>query len=727
MKRHALLAIGLIASPSMTMAQADDRADAQAASTVRAMVPEEKTVLTHGIMALPMRDGTPLPADAVFGAGYIAGIPRLGVPSMRETDASLGVAWANGIRKDGATALPSGLAQAATWNPDLVRIAGAMIGSEARAKGFNVMLAGGANLLRDPRGGRNFEYFSEDPWLTGTLAGAAIAGIQSNHIISTLKHFALNAQETGRHVIDARIDEASARESDLLAFEVANERGRPGSVMCAYNRVNGQPACASDWLLNTVLKHDWRYPGFVMSDWGAVPGVYAARNGLDQQSGQQLDKATYFDGTLVDAAAHDPTLGTRIDDMNRRILTAIYAQGLDRYPAMPGDVFDEAADAQIALEVARQGIVLLRNQGGILPLSPATHHIAVIGGHALQGVLSGGGSSQVQGRDGPAIKIPLDGARSFVDGEQYHRSNPIAAIAVQAPGATVTYRSGAYIADAVESARKADVAIVFATKWATESRDAPDLTLPDGQDAVIAAVAAANPRTIVVLETGNPVTMPWLDKVAGVIEAWYPGAKGGQAIAEVLFGAVNPSGRLPMTFPADLAQLPRPMLDGADSLPPEGDGSPATIKPADVTADYRIEGADVGYRWFARTGAKPLFPFGFGLGYSHFALTGLMLNGLEATFAIENTGAKPGATVAQLYLTQRPGGPTLRLVGYARVELAPGDRRTVSVAIDPRLLADWTAQGWSIAKGRYGFALGDNAADLGQPATVRLTARNWRD
>lgn len=725
MTRPALLAIALIAVPAAAWAQSGDAARADA--TVSAMTPEEKTLLTHGIMALPFGEGAHLPADAVPGAGYVAGIPRLGVPPLRETDASLGVAWANGIRGDGATALPSGLAQAATWNPALVRDGGAMIGSEARAKGFNVLLAGGANLLRDPRGGRNFEYLSEDPWLTGTLAGAAIAGIQSNHILSTVKHFALNAQETARHVIDARIDEPAARESDLLAFEIAIEQGHPGSVMCAYNRVNGQPACASDWLLDTVLKHDWRYPGFVMSDWGAVPGIDAARRGLDQQSGEQLDKAVFFDRHLADAAAQDPALRARIDNMNRRILTAIYANGLDRHPAQPGGAINEKADGDIALEVARQGIVLLHNPGGVLPLSPATRTIAVIGGHALQGVMSGGGSSQVQGREGPALTIPLDGPRSFVGGEQYHRSSPVAAIAAQAPAAQVTYRSSAYIADAVEQARKSDFAVVFATKWAGESRDAPDLTLPDGQDALIAAVAAANPRTIVVLETGNPVTMPWLDKVAGVIEAWYPGARGGQAIAEVLFGTVNPSGHLPVTFPADLAQLPRPRLDGVDAVPPEGDGSPAAIAPADVAADYRIEGSDVGYRWFARTGAKPLFPFGFGLSYTRFALGGLSVEGLKAGFTVANTGSRRGATVAQVYLVARPGGERLRLVGYARIDLAPGEQRAASVTIDPRLLADWTARGWSLAQGRYSFALGENAQALGTPVSITLPARTWRD
>lgn len=729
MIRTLPLAIALVALPAAALGQS--AAQQHAAATVAAMQADEKTVLTHGIMALPFAKTGPLPADAVPGAGYIAGVPRLGVPALRETDASLGVAWANGIRNDGATALPSGLAQAATWNPALIEAGGAMIGSEARAKGFNVMLAGGANLVRDPRGGRSFEYLSEDPWLTGTLVGAAITGIQSNHLISTIKHFALNAQESGRHVIDARIGEAAARESDLLAFEIGIERGHPGAVMCAYNRVNGQPACGSDWLLNTVLKRDWRYPGFVMSDWGAVPGPGAALNGLDQQSGEQLDKAVWFDRTLAAAAARDPALAARIDDMNRRILSSVYAAGLDRYPATPGGAIDEAAHAQVALDVARQAIVLLRNQGGVLPLAPTTRSIAVIGGHALQGVLSGGGSSQVDAKGGPAVRVPLDGPRTFVDGQHYQGPGPVAELAQSAPDAKITYRSSAYIADAVEAARKADVAIVFATKWSGESRDVPDLSLPDGQDALIAAVAAANPRTVVVLETGNPVAMPWLDKVSGVIEAWYPGARGAQAIAEVLSGKVNPSGHLPVTFPADLAQLPRPVLDGYATLPAEGDGPPSAIPPSDVAADYRIEGSDVGYRWFARTGAAPLFPFGFGLSYTGFAQSGLTMQGLTARVEVRNTGNRAGATVAQVYLVSRPDGKKLRLVGYQRVELAPGESRTVVLAIDPRVIADWTdkqtIRGWSLAAGDYGFASGADAGELGPVVTQHIAARTWRD
>lgn len=733
--KKLILATTLLANmifPGLAFAQpaAKDVAAAEkrAKATVSQMSADEKTILTHGIMALNYRLDGPLPAESILGAGYVEGIQRLGVPALTETDASLGVAYFSGMRKDGATALPSGLAQAASWNPDMLYQGGAMIGSEARAKGFNVLLAGGANLMRDPRNGRTFEYLSEDPLLTGVLVGAAIRGIQSNTIISTIKHFAFNGQETGRKIVDSRIAEPAARESDLLAFQIGIEQGQPLAVMCAYNRVNGVKACDSDWLLNKVLKQSWRYKGFVMSDWGkAVPGLGAALNGVDQQSGSQLDDAIFFGDPLRQKAASDRTYAAKVDEMNRRVLTAIYAAGLDMHPATPGGKIDLAKDSAIAEEVARQGIVLLRNQNSVLPLARTAWRIVVIGGHADRGVMSGGGSSQVHGEEGAAITVPVAvGPSGSSASQQYHRSSPLDAIRAMAPDAEISFRDGRYIADAVEKAKQADVAIVFATEWRTEGFDQPDLSLPDGQDALIAAVAEANPNTIVVLETGGPVKMPWLDKTAAVIEAWYPGARGGQAIASVLFGETNPAGRLPVTFPASEAQLPRPKLDGsdwvapytADDIPPGGEK---------LYADYNIEGADVGYRWFARKGAKPLYPFGFGLSYTSFATAGLSVKGNTASYMVTNTGARAGDDVTQLYLVDRAGDKILRLVSFQRVSLQPGESRRVTVTIDPRLLADWKDAGWSMPKGDYGFALGDNAEDLGAVVTVPMAARKWRD
>jgi beta-glucosidase len=311
--------------------------------------------------------------------------------------------------------------------------------------------------------------------------------------------------------------------------------------------------------------------------------------------------------------------------------------------------------------------------------------------------------------------------------QSYQAPSPVKAIKALAPDAAIIYRNGNYITDAVLAARKADVAIVFATQWQTEGLDLPDLSLPNGQDALIAAVADANPNTIVVLETGGPVLMPWLDQTAAVIAAWYPGARGVDAIASVLFGKTNPSGRLPMTFPASLDQLPRPQLDGSDTVEPNisGRGNPGQS----LRVDYDIEGTDVGYRWFARKGIKPLFPFGHGLSYTTFDYSGLSLKAGKAptaSFRVTNSGKRAGAAVAQLYLVSAAGKPVARLAGFSKVSLMPGETRQVQLAIDPRVAARWD-NGWAIAAGNYGFALGNSAASLGSVRTVRLRARRWRD
>lgn len=699
--------------------------DARAAAVERQMTGDERVRITHGIMAIPYGE-TRIPPAAPFGAGYVEGLPRLGVPPLTETDASLGVAYVGGLRKDGATALPSGLAMGATWDPELVRKGGETIAGEAHAKGFNVLLAGGINLVRDPRGGRNFEYLGEDPLHSGLLGGAAVAGIQSRHVISTVKHFAINAVETGRQFHNAVIDDGAFRMSDLLAFEIAIERGSPGAVMCAYNRVNGRSACGNDYLLNRVLKRDWGYKGFVMSDWGAVHGLDFALDGLDQQSGAQLDDKLHFGADLSAAAQRDRRYRARLTDMNRRILRSMFAVGVDRDPAAKAPI-DIAAGARVAQDIAERAIVLLRNRDGALPLTESAKRIAIIGGYADSGVLSGGGSSQTQGEGGPAVAIPtLSGPFAALLAQSYQASSPLKAIKARAPRADIVYRNGRYIADAVAAAKQADVAIVFATQWMTEGLDAPDLSLPEGQDALIAAVAAANPNTIVVLETGSQVLMPWLDKTAAVVEAWYPGARGGEAIAGILFGDINPSGRLPVTFPASVDQLPRPELPGSQTVEPDFLGKGKPDQTLDI--DYNIEGADVGYRWFARQRLVPLFPFGFGLSYTSFTYGPLSVSGGRrpiARFTIENTGKRGGTDVGQVYLVGTPVGATLRLAGFVRTELKPGERREMEVELDPRILATWKDDRWQLPGGSYRFALGTSATLLGPPIKVEFNGRKW--
>jgi beta-glucosidase len=671
------------------------------------MTEQEKLSLVHGVIAAPW-GGKPKPAGSIGSAGYVPGIPRLGIPALQETDAELGVANPGAVRPgDTATAMPSDLALASTWNPEMARLQGQSVGAEAHAKGFNVLLGGAANLIRDPRGGRNFEYFSEDPLLTGIMAGSLIEGVQSRHIISTIKHFALNAQETDRVVLDARIDPAAMRESDLLAFEIAIERGRPGSVMCAYNQVNGSYSCENDWLLNEVLKTDWGYSYFVMSDWGAVHSTdRSAMAGLDQESGEQLDTRNFFADGLARAINDGEVPEARLDDMARRILTSIFAHDLADARDAPEPV-DFAASDRTALAIAREGTVLLRNQG-LLPLPADTRSLVVIGAHADRGAPSGGGSSQVIPRGGIAAKEEVGENQAMV----FDPGSPLKAIRLQFPRARVDFDDGSSPARAAEAAARADAVILFVDQWMTESADAQSLNLPRGQDSLVEAVTGANPRTAVVLETGGPVLMPWLEKTAAVLEAWYPGQKCGEAIAEILSGAANPSGRLPVTFPVSEDQLPHPKVQGDPNGAPIGPVGRGGHYGAMFTAMYD-EGAAVGYKWFFERGEQPLFPFGFGLSYSTFALSELAVNvsghTVTASATVRNAGDRAGKAIPQFYLTGPDGANILlRLVGWNRIDLKPGEQRQVAASIDPRLLAkfDEGARRWLIQAGAYQVAAG---------------------
>jgi beta-glucosidase len=651
---------------------------------------------------IPERDER-IPPDVPMSAGYMPGIIRLGVPALLMSDASLGVTNQGYRPGDTATALPASLALGATFNPALARAAGELVGREAASRGFNVQLAGGVNLARDPRNGRNFEYLSEDPYVTAVLAAESVNGIQSQGVISTLKHFSLNCNETNRHWLDAVIDPAAHRESDLLAFEIAIERSHPGSIMSAYNKVNGAYASGNAILLIDVLKGIWSYPGWVMSDWGATSDWEFALAGLDQDCGTQIDLGLWGEVPFAEplrAAYADGLLSKeRLSDMVRRILRSIYAVGADRL--VSGKPVDLAAHNEIALETARQGIVLLDNNG-VLPLS-GSPSIAVIGGYAQKGVPVGCGSSAVVPPGGFAGVIPIGGTGLLgpMRNLYLHPSSPLDELQALLPDASIEFDPGLSPAEAALVARRADVAIVFGIRVEAEGFDQPDLSLPWGQDAVIEAVAAANPNTIVVLETGNPVAMPWRDSVAAIMQAWYSGQAGGRAIAEVLTGAVNPSGRLPLTFPASLDQTPRPELPGL-----------GTAWGTATTIAYD-EGAEIGYRWFAAKGHEPLFAFGYGLSYTSFDYSDLMVSGgdtVSASFVVTNTGTRRGADVAQVYLT----GERCRLLGFERVELDPGESREVTVEADRRVLArfDGDAGQWRITGGSYSVAVGASATDL---------------
>lgn len=686
------------------------------------MTDDERFSLLVAVMGAgemwPVRDER-IPQGVPMSAGYVPGVPRLGIPALLMSDAGLGVTNPGFRPGDTATALPAGLALAAGFNPSLARAAGELIGREARSRGFNVQLAGAMNLARDPRNGRNFEYLSEDPLLTATMAAESITGIQQHGVISTVKHYSLNCNETNRHWLDAIIDPGAHRESDLLAFEMAIERSRPGAVMAAYNKVNGVYSTANDVLINQVLKGAWGYRGWVMSDWGATPSWECAAAGLDQECGAQLDtllwQAEAFGERLRTAHADGRLPAARLSDMVQRILRSMFAIGVDRTDAATAP--DLEAHDEVATQIARQGIVLLTNCG-VLPISPeSTARIAVIGGYAQVGVPAGYGSSAVVPPGGYAAVIPIGGTGLEAGLRNLYLlpSSPLEELRKQLPCAHVEFDPGVSPAEAALAARRADIAIVFAIRAEGEGFDIPDLALPWGQDELISAVSAANPNTVVVLETGNPVTMPWRDSVKAVVQAWYPGQAGGRAIAEVIAGRVNPSGRLPITFPANLDQTPRPEPPAFAPW-----GTPSAI-------DY-FEGSDVGYRWFARHGHVPMFAFGHGLSYTRFEYRDLVVDGgetIRATFSVVNIGDRSGADVPQLYLTAAPGGNCLRLLGFERVELEPGATRRVTVEADPRLLARYDAGAgtWRVSPGDHTVAVAASAVTPQLAATIALAGR----
>jgi beta-glucosidase len=723
-KAAGTLAIGMATTAAANAQAQDAMPDERARGTEQKMTDDERFSLIISMLgpaSIVPRDPR-IPAEVKnLSAGYTPGVARLGVPALQSSDASMGVTNP-GYRPDdtGATAFPASILVGSSFNPRLAHEGGVAIGREARIRGFNIMLAGGMNLTRDVRNGRNYEYYSEDPWVSAVMGAEAVNGIQSQGVISTLKHYTLNNNETNRHWLDAIIDPVAHRESDLLAFQIAIELSQPGSIMSGYNKINGVYASGNSHLLNDVLKGAWGYKGYVMSDWGAVPEWEYALRGLDQESGIQLDVKQWGAEAFTDklkAAYRDGRFPKeRLSDMVRRILRSAYAVGIDKWG--PAPAVDMARHNEIALEIARQGIVLLKNDGALPLATDRPLKIAVIGGYAQQGVISGTGSGAVAPVGGFAGVVKIGGA-GIMGGLRnlfLFPPSPLDELKKALPQAQIEFDPGYTPAEAALTAKRADVVIAFAIRVEGEGFDLPDLSLPWGQDAVIDAVASNNPNTIVVLETGNPVSMPWRDKVKAIVQAWYPGQAGGQAIAEILAGKVNPSGRLPITFPTSLAQTPRPELPGLGTPW----GTPTTIR--------YDEGAEVGYRWYAQKNIKPLYAFGYGLSYTTFSYSGLKVSGGEtvaATFTITNTGKVAGADVPQVYLTESSDGNRMRLLGFERVELAPGASRSMTVTADPRLLArfDGAAGRWRIAGGRYRIALGTSTEDLLLNAEVQLGSR----
>ncbi|MEU1630576.1 glycoside hydrolase family 3 C-terminal domain-containing protein [Streptomyces sp. NPDC020096] len=625
--------------------------------------------------------------------GNVPGIPRLCIPSLGLEDGPAGV----GDGMTGVTQLPAPVAGAASWDTALEQQYGAVIGAEDAGKGANIALGPTVNIVRDPRWGRAFESLGEDPYLAGKMGAANITGIQSQGVMAQVKHLAVYNQETNRNsdADNAIVSERAMQEIYLPAFQAASQAGA-SSLMCAYSWVNGQDACANPYLQNTVMKSQFGFKGFVTSDWDATHSTDAsAYNGLDMQ----MPGDQYFGSALNSAVTSGQVPKSRLDDMVRRILRQMFTFGLfDKSPTgSPSAVVTSDAHAATARQVAEEGSVLLKNADGVLPLrSSNVNSIAVIGADAdTKAQTAGGGSAGV---NAPHVVTPLQGITNRAGS-----------------GIKVHYNDGSDPNSAASTAASSSVAVVFASTSEQEGGDLGNIDLSSADNALISAVAAKNPHTIVVLNTGSAVTMPWIDQVAGVFESWYPGQEDGTAIAALLFGDTNPSGKLPVSFPKSLTDVPA-------STPEQWTGSNGQVQYS--------EGVNVGYRWYDSKNIAPLFPFGYGLSYTTFsygnlAVTGPDANGtINVSATVTNTGDRQGADVAQLYIgdPSNTGEPPHQLKGFQRVDLAPGASTTVHFTLGAKDLSYWdqTAHGWTAPAGQYQIAVGDSSRNLPLTGTATL-------
>ncbi len=626
--------------------------------------------------------------------GSTPAIPSLCIPEVTQEDGPAGVA--DGVQ--GVTQLPAPVNDAATWSPNAAKGYGKVLGNEEWTKGNEVVYAPTINIQRDPRWGRNFEALSEDPYLTGTLASSEIHGIQSQGPIAQVKHFAVYNQETNRNTTSnvVNVNQRTLHEIYLPAFYDAVTKGGAGSVMCSYSSPNGTYACQNAPLLS-ILEQRWGFKGWVGSDYGATHSTVAAANaGLDQEQ----PESTYFGNALAAAVNSGQVSEATIDNAVGRVLYELFRFGLFNHQPTGTESTPASTPAHVAFAQAdaEEGAVLLKNTGRALPLPSSTPSVAVIGADGSTSPLSaGGGSASVT-------------AASVV--------SPLAGITARAGSATtVTSYAGTDPTAAAAAAKAAKVAVVFADNFESEGSDLTNITLSGNQNQVISAVAKANSHTIVVLNTGGPVTMPWLSKVHGVIEAWYPGQQDGAAIASLLYGDSNPSGHLPETFPKSLAQTPT--------------ASARQFPGVNGVSTYS-EKLEVGYRYYDTAHVTPLFPFGYGLSYTSFRYSHLTLSKTRVANAVSgpgggqsstlvsvkatvtNTGTRAGADVAQLYLgdPHSTGEPARQLEGYKRVALQPGQSTTVSFPVTGHALSYFStkANGWVVPDGDFEAYVGDSSA-----------------
>ncbi|MFG2968903.1 glycoside hydrolase family 3 C-terminal domain-containing protein [Streptomyces sp. NPDC048288] len=789
----ALLAGSALVAPTASGAGGSGvtvRVSARVAALVARMTLDEKLSFVHG--------GTD--PQALGQAGYIPGVPRLGIPELRLTDGPAGVRV-----NEHATAMPAPVALASSFDDRLAREFGRTVGRDGRALGQDVLLAPMTNTIRVPYAGRNFETFSEDPLLSSRMVAGEVEGVQSQGLIATVKHYAENNQEDNRMGVNVNVDEQTLRQIELPAFEAAVEAGA-GAVMCSYNSVNGSHGCGSDELLDSILKEQWGFTGWVMSDWGATHATTDIVNGLDQEMPSGVHLGEELKTAITDGAI--PV--SELNDSVARILQQMAKFGLLDGAATKRPARDPKGGAKVAQKVAESGAVLLKNTGKALPLTGEDTSIGLIGPTAKTPKVTGGGSSNVvpdsaaspldtitaragrhatvryaAGGDNtgvpipasalsPALPIDADGSIPVTPDASFYYSGtltvptdgdysfvfdlPAAYGALKIDGnsvitgflgsssATVHLTAGTHSLEAgalaiqggptkvrlswvtpqaaqaardqaVALARQVKTPVVFAYDDGTEGYDRKNLSLPADQDGLISAVADANPNTIVVLNTGSSITMPWLSKVKAVLDMYYPGENGAEATAGLLYGDVNPSGKLTQTFPASESATPV----AGDPLRYPGVGDQENYS----------EGIYVGYRWYDKERAAPLFPFGYGLSYTSFAYRDLAVRqshgALTVSFTLKNTGTRTGAEVAQVYVGASPATTAPQAVralgGYQKVRLRPGESKTVRVRVDAQQLKYWntSARAWVLGTGKRDVWVGSSSRTLPLHGSVGVT------
>lgn len=723
--KSIVLGLSLIALPALAQTpvylDVNKPIEERVEDALSRMTVQEKVAMTH--------------AQSKFSS---AGVPRLGIPENWMSDGPHGIRaevlwdewyganWTN----DSCIAFPALTALAATWNPDMSALYGKSIGEEARYRNKNVLLGPGVNIYRTPLNGRNFEYMGEDPYLASVLVVPYIREVQKNGVAACVKHYALNNQEIHRGYINVKIDDRALYEIYLPAFKAAVQQGGAWAIMGAYNQYKGEHCCHNKYLLNDILKRDWGFDGVVVSDWGGVHDTkQSIFNGLDMEFGSWTNGLNWGASNAYDnyylampylQLIREGAVGTgELDDKVRRILRLVFRTNMAKERHFGS--FGTEAHALAGRKIAQEGIVLLQNHRNLLPLDARqTKRILVVGENAVKRMTIGGGSSSLK------VKYevsPLEGIRARVGSSAeviYAPGYASPAVAEQdVKGAKAEQKQIDPIAlrnQAVEAAREADVVLFIGglnknDGQDSEGNDRASLSLPYEQDALIAQLAAANPNTVVVIVSGNAVAMPWVREVPGIVEAWYSGTEAGHALASILFGDVNPSGKLPFTFPARLED------NSAHSLGEYPGDS--------INVSYN-ESIFVGYRWADKQKkARPLFPFGHGLSYTTFAYgkpiadKKTLLPGETITFTlpVKNTGMREGQEVVQLYISDKKSSlprPVKELKGFSKVHLAPGQEKTVTFTIDKEALSffDDTKHEWVAEPGKFEALIGASATDI---------------